>query len=133
MKNISTFINEKLKVNKNFQELPSWKEFADALYHFDKGRGVFKLEYLDEFKNAQVVDYPNFIESDNDRFPKSGHIMELLADYNTKRDSSIIIYFKYERVPDNYITMRMKAEESNILIESLGEQLYVEIYEKMKE
>jgi hypothetical protein len=133
MKNISNFINEKLKVNKNFQELPTWKEFTEALYHFHKGRGLFKLEYLDKFKNAQIADYPNFIESDNDKFPKAGHIMELLADYNTKREQSIIIYFKYKRVPDNYITIRMYEREHEELIKSLGEQLYIEIYEKMTE
>ena len=76
---------------------------------------------------------PERVESDNAKFPKAGHIMELLADYNTKRDQSIIIYFKYKRVPDNFITTRMYANEYKVLVDSLGEDLYLKIYNKLKE
>jgi len=132
MKNISNFINEKLKVKSNVQELPDWKEFADALDHFP-GKKVVLSEICEEFENAEIKDFPTFVNNGNDRYPESGHIMELHADYNTKRDQSIIIYFKYKRVPDNFITIRMYAREHEILINSLGEDLYLRIYNKLKE
>ena len=59
--------------------------------------------------------------------------MELHADYATTRNQSIIIYFKYENYPTNFVTVRLYAEDHEILIKSLGEELYVEIYNKMKE
>lgn len=132
MKNISNFITEKLKVKSNVQELPTWKEFADALDHFP-GKKVVLSEICEEFENAEIKNFPTFVNSGDDRYPESGHIMELHADYNTKRDQSIIIYFKYKRVPDNFITIRMYAREHEVLINSLGEDLYLRIYNKLKE
>lgn len=132
MKNISTFIIEKLKVNKNFQELPTWKEFADALDQFP-GKTVDLSNFCEELENAEIKDYPTFVNHGIERYPESGHIMELHADYNTHRDQSIIIYFKYERVPDNFITTRMYANEYKVLVDSLGEDLYLKIYNKLKE
>lgn len=132
MKNISNFINEKLKVKTNIQELPTWKEFADALDHFP-GKKVVLSEICEEFENAEIKDYPTFVNNGIERYNEAGHIMELHADYNTKRDQSIIIYFKYERVPDNFITIRMYANEYKVLVDSLGEDLYFKIYNKMKE
>lgn len=132
MKNISSFINEKLKVKSNFQELPDWKEFAIALYHFP-GKTVDLSDFCEEFKNVEIKDYPAFINGGDKRYPESGHIIELHADYNTPRDQSIIIYFKYERVLDNFITTRMYAKDYKVLIDSLGEDLYLKIYNKMKE
>lgn len=132
MKNISTFIIEKLKVNKNFQELPTWKEFSDALDQFP-GKKVDLSEFCEEFENAEIKDYPTFVNHGIERYPESGHIMELHADYNTKRDKTIIIYYKYERVPDNFITTRMYANEYKVLVDSLGEDLYLKIYNKLKE
>ena len=132
MKSISKFITEKLKVNPNIQELPTWKEFADALDNFP-GKKVVLSEFCEEFENAKIKDYPTFINHGIERYPESGHIMELNADYNTKRDQSIIIYFKYERVPHNFITVRMYANEYKVLVDSLGEDLYLKIYNKLKE
>lgn len=132
MKSISKFITEKLKVNPNMQELPTWKEFADALDHFP-GKKVALSEFCEEFENAEIKDYPAFINHGIERYPESGHIMELHADYNTKRDQSIIIYFKYERVPNNFITVRMYANEYKVLVDSLGDDLYLKIYNKLKE
>lgn len=132
MKNISTFIIEKLKVNKNFQELPTWKEFADALDQFP-GKTVDLSNFCEELEDTEIKDYPTFVNHGIERYPESGHIMELHADYNTHRDQSIIIYFKYERVPDNFITTRMYANEYKVLVDSLGEDLYLKIYNKLKE
>lgn len=132
MKNISNFINEKLKIKTNIQELPTWKEFTEALDHFPGGK-VDLSEFCEEFENAEIKDFPTFINGDSERYPKSGHIMQLYADYNTKINQSIIIYFKYERVLDNFITVRMFANEYKVLIDSIGEDLYLEIYNKLKE
>lgn len=132
MKNISIFINEKLKVRTNNQELPTWKEFAEALDHFP-GKKVDLSEFFEEFKNAEIKDFPTFANGGNDRYPSDGHIIQLRGSYNTKRDQSIMIYFKYERVPDNFITTRMYANDHKILIDSLGADLYEKIYNEMKE
>jgi hypothetical protein len=132
MKNISKFINEKLKIKTNIQELPTWKEFTEALDHFPGGK-VDLSEFCEEFENAEIKDFPTFVNHGIERYPESGRIMQLYADYNTKRDQSIIIYFKYERVPDNFITIRMYANEYKVLIDSLGEDLYLKIYIKLKE
>lgn len=132
MKNISNFINEKLKVRTNMQELPTWKEFVDALDQFP-GKTVDLSNFCEELEDAEIEDYPAFVNHGIERYPESGHIMELHADYNTKRDKTIIIYFKYERVPDNFITTRMYANEYKVLIDSLGEDLYLKIYNKLKE
>lgn len=132
MKNISMFINEKLKVRTNIQELPTWTEFVDALDQFP-GKKVDLSEFCEEFKNAEIKDFPTFVNHGIERYPDSGHIMELRADYDTKRYKTIIIYFKYERVPDNFITTRMYANEYKVLVDSLGEDLYLKIYNKLKE
>ena len=133
MKNISKFILEKLKViPKQRQELPTWEEFVDALYHFP-GKVVDLANFSEELEDAEVKDYPTFVNDGNVRYPESGHIMELHADYDTPRNQSIIIYFKYERYPTSFITVRMWAEDYEILIKSLGEELYLEIYNRMKE
>lgn len=132
MKNISTFINEKLKIKTNIQELPTWKEFTDALDSFP-GKKVDLSDFCEEFENAEIKDFPTFVNHGIERYPESGHIMQLYADYNTKRDQSIIIYFKYERVPDNFITTRMYANEYKVLVDTLGEELYLKIYNKLKE
>lgn len=132
MKNISNFIIEKLKVRTNMQELPTWKEFAEALYHFP-GKTVDLSNFCEEFEDDEIKDYPAFVNGGDKRYPESGHIIELHADYNTPKDQSIIIYFKYERVPDNFITTRMYAKDYKVLIDSLGEALYAKIYNKMKD
>jgi hypothetical protein len=132
MKNISNFINEKLKVRTNTIELPTWKEFAEVLDYFP-GKKVVLSDFCEEFKNAEIKDFPTFVGGDKERYPESGHIMQLQGTYNTKIDQSIIIYFKYERVPDNFITVKMFANEYKVLVDSLGEDLYLEIYNKLKE
>ena len=133
MKNISNFILEKLKVTTNSwqYDLPTWKQFTDALDHFP-GKKVVLSEFCEDLEDAEIKDYPTFVKSDNKRYPESGHIMELHADYMTPRNQSIIIYFKYEKYP-NFVTVRLLAKDYQILIDSLGEDLYLEIYNKMKE
>ena len=132
MKNISKFITEKLKVNANTQKLPTWKEFTDALDNFPEQE--FNLsEYCEEFKDADIKDYPTFVNHGIDRYPESGHIMVLVADYNTKRYQSILIYFKHGSMLSAFDTIRLYAEDYKVLIDSLGEDLYLEIYNKMKE
>ena len=95
MKNISKFINEKLKVTANtrYYDLPTWEQFTDALDHFP-GKVVDLADVCEDLKDAEIKDYPTFVKSGNERYPESGHIMELQADYDTKRNQSIIIYFK---------------------------------------
>lgn len=131
MKNISNFINEKLKVSTNIRELPTWKEFVDALNDFP-GKVVDLANFCRDLEDAEIKDYPTFVNGGK-RYPKTGHIMELHADYETSRNQSIIIFFKYERVPDNFITVRMYAKDYEILIDSLGADLYEKIYNEMKE
>ena len=132
MKNISKFITEKLKVTSKIHNLPTWEQFVDALDHFP-GKVVDLANFCEDLEDAEIKDYPTFIKTDNTRYPESGHIMELHADYDTPRNQSIIIYFKYERYPTSFITVRMWAEDYEILIKSLGEELYLEIYNRMKE
>ena len=132
MKNISKFITEKLKVNANAQKLPTWKEFTDALNNFPDQE--FNLsQYCEEFKDADIQDYPTFVNHGIDRYPESGHIMVLVADYMTARNQSIIIYFKHRSILSAFDTIRLYAEDYKVLIDSLGEDLYLEIYNKMKE
>ena len=132
MKNISKFITEKLKVNANAQILPTWKEFTDALNNFPDQQ--FNLsQYCEEFKDADIQDYPTFVNHGIDRYPESGHIMVLVADYMTPRNQSIIIYFKHRSMLSAFDTIRLYAEDYKVLIDSLGEDLYLEIYNKMKE
>ena len=134
MKNISKFIIEKLKVTPNVRQydLPTWEQFTDALYHFP-GKVVNLANFCEDLEDAEIKDFPTFVKSDNKRYPESGHIMELHADYDTKRNQSIIIYFKYKNYPLNFNTIRMWSEDHEILIKSLGEELYTEIYNKMIE
>ena len=132
MKNISNFIIEKLKVKTNTQGLPTWKEFTDALNNFPEQE--FNLsQYCEEFKDADIQDYPTFVNHGIDRYPESGHIMVLVADYMTSRNQSIIIYFKHRSMLSAFDTIRLYAEDYKVLIDSLGEDLYLEIYNKMKE
>ena len=133
MKNISTFIIEKLKVTaKQRQELPTWEEFVDALYHFP-GKVVDLANFSEELEDAEVKDYPTFVNSGNVRYPEDGHIMELHADIDTPESQSIIIYFKHEYYTVDFDIVRMWAKDYKILINSLGEDLYLKIYNKMKE
>ena len=107
MKNISTFITEKLKITaKQSQKLPTWEEFVDALYHFP-GKVVDLANFSEELEDAEVKDYPKFVTDGNDVFHKDGHIMELHADDDTPESQSIIIYFKYEYYPVNFVRERM--------------------------
>ena len=134
MKNISKFIIEKLKVTPNVRQydLPTLGQFTDALDHFT-GKKVVLSDFCEDLEDAEIKDFPTFVKSDNKRYPESGHIMELHADYDTKRNQSIIIYFKYENYPTNFSTVRLYAEDHELLINSLGEDLYLEIYNRMKE
>ena len=132
MKNIKKFILEKLKVTQKIQHLPTWEEFTDALYNFTEQEFTLS-EYLEEFKDAEINDYPVFVNHGIDRYPESGHIMVLVADYMTPRDQSIIIYFKHGSLLSAFDTIRLYAEDYKVLIDSLGEDLYTEIYNKMKE
>ena len=132
MKNIKKFILEKLKVTQKIQHLPTWKEFTDALNNLPEQE--FNLsEYCEEFKDADIQDYPTFINHGIDRYRESGHIMVLVADYMTPINQSIIIYFKHRSMLSAFDTIRLYAEDYKILIDSLGEDLYTEIYNKMKE
>ena len=133
MKNISNFITEKLKITtKQGQGLPTWKEFTDALNNLPEQE--FNLsEYCEEFKDADIQDYPTFVNHGIDRYRESGHIMVLVADYMTLRNQSIIIYFKHGSLLSAFDTIRLYAEDYKVLIDSLGEDLYLEIYNKMKE
>ena len=133
MKNISNFIIEKLKITaKQRQELPTWEEFFDALYHFP-GKVVNLANFSEYLEDAEVKDYPTFVNNGNVRYPEDGHIMELRADDDTPESQSIIIYFKYEYYPVDFDTVRMWAKDYKILIDSLGEDLYLKIYNEMKE
>ena len=132
MKTISNFIIEKLKVTQKIQHLPTWEEFTNALYNFTEQEFTLS-EYLEEFKDAEINDYPTFINGGNTRYPESGHIMKLLADYMTPRNQSIIIYFKHGSLLSAFDTIALYAEDYKVLIDSLGEDLYLKIYYKMKE
>ena len=133
MKNIKNFILEKLKVTaKQRQELPNWEEFVDALYHFP-GKVVDLSNFSEELEDAEVKDYPTFVNAGNVRYPEDGHIIKLYADADTPESQSIIIYFKYEYYPVDFTTVRMWAKDYKILINSLGEDLYLNIYNEMKE
>ena len=133
MKNISRFITEKLKITaKQRQELPTWGEFVNALYHFP-GKVVDLANFCEELEDAEVKDYPTFINGGNVRYPEDGHIMKLRADAYTPEGQSIIIYFYHDYYPVDYDTVRMWAKDYKILINSLGEYLYLKIYNKMKE
>ena len=132
MKNIKKFILEKLKITQNIQHLPTWEEFTDALYNFTEQEFTLS-EYCEEFKDAEINDYPTFINGGIDRYPESGHIMVLVADYMTPRNQSIIIYFKHGSLLSAFDTIRLYAEDYKVLIDSLGEDLYLKIYNKMKE
>ena len=132
MKNIKKFISEKLKVTQKIQHLPTWEEFTNALYNFTEQEFTLS-EYCEEFKDAEINDYPTFIKSGNTRYPEDGHIMVLVADYMTSINQSIIIYFKHKSMLSAFDTIRLYAEDYKVLIDSLGEDLYVEIYNKMKE
>ena len=132
MKNIKKFILEKLKVTQKIQHLPTWEEFTNALYNFTEQEFTLS-EYLEEFKDADIQDYPTFVNHGIDRYRESGHIMVLVADYMTPINQSIIIYFKHRSMLSAFDTIRLYAEDYKILIDSLGEDLYTEIYNKMKE
>ena len=133
MKNISNFITEKLKItSKQGQKLPTWEEFTNALYNFTEQEFTLS-EYCEEFKDAEINDYPTFVNSGNKRYRETGHIMKLLADYMTPRNQSIIIYFKHHSLLSAFDTIRLYAEDYKVLIDSLGEDLYLKIYNKMKE
>ena len=132
MKNIKKFILEKLKVTQKIRHLPTWEEFTNALYNFTEQEFTLS-EYLEEFKDAEINDYPVFVNHGIDRYPESGHIMVLVADYMTPINQSIIIYFKHRSMLSAFDTIRLYAEDYKVLIDSLGEDLYVEIYNKMKE
>lgn len=134
MKNISAFITEKLKIaSKQGQDLPTWEEFVDALEHVPD-KMVYLRSFCEEFKKAKVKDLPKFVNVGNSRYPKSGYINELLADYNTARDRSILIfYFTRRGLTGDLAKIRLYAEDYKVLIDSLGEDLYLKIYNKMKE
>ena len=133
MKNISNFITEKLKITaKQAQKLPTWEEFVDALDHFP-GKAVNLANFCEELEDAEVKDYPTFVNGGDIQYPEDGHIMELHADADTAESQSIIIYFKYEYYPVNFVRIRMWAKDYEILINSLGKELYTNIYNEMKE
>ena len=67
MKNIKRFILEKLKVTPNARQydLPAWKQFTDAIYHFPEKKVVLS-EFLEHLEDAEIKDYPTFVKSDNE-------------------------------------------------------------------
>ena len=133
MKNISKFIIEKLKVTSKIPDLPTWEEFVDALEHVPD-KMVYLRSFCEEFKKAKIKDLPKFVNGGNSRYPKSGYISELLADYNTTRDRSIMIfYFTRSGLSGDLAEIRLYADDYKVLIDSLGEDLYLEIYYKMYE
>lgn len=133
MKNIKKFILEKLKITKKIQHLPTWEEFIDALQHVPD-KMIYLRDVCEEFKNVKIKDLPAFVNGGNNRYPKYGHISELLADYDTPRDHSIcIFYFTHEGLFTDLAKVRLCAEDYKVLIDSLGEDLYLKIYNKMKE
>ena len=133
MKNIKKFILEKLKVTQKMQHLPTWEEFIDALQHVPD-KMIYLRDVCEEFNNVKIKDLPAFVNGGNNRYPKYGHISELLADYNTPKDHSIcIFYFTHEGLFMDLAKVRLYAEDYKVLIDSLGEDLYLEIYNKMKE
>lgn len=133
MKNIKKFILEKLKVTKKIQHLPTWEEFIDALQHVPD-KMIYLRDVCEEFKNTPIKNLPLFVNGGNSRYPKSGYISELLADYNTPRDHSIcIFYFTHSGLFGDLAKVRLYAEDYKVLVDSLGEDLYLKIYNKMKE
>ena len=133
MKNIKKFILEKLKVTQKMNYLPTWEEFIDALQRVPDKK-IYLRDVCEEFKNVKIKDLPAFVNGGNSRYPKYGHISELLADYNTSRDQSIcIFYFTHKGLFMDLAKVRLYAEDYKVLIDSLGEDLYLKIYNKMKE
>lgn len=133
MKNIKKFILEKLKVTQKMQHLPTWEEFIDALQHVPD-KMIYLRDICEEFKNTSIKNLPMFVNGGNSRYPKAGYISELLADYNTPRDHSIcIFYFTHSGLFGDLAKVRLYPEDYKLLIDSLGEDLYLKIYNKMKE
>ena len=133
MKNISKFIFEKLKVTSKIPDLPTWEEFVGVLQQVPD-KMVYLRSFCEEFKKAKIKDLPKFVNGGNRRYSKSGYISELLADYNIARDRSIMIfYFTHGGLSGDLAEIRLYAEDYKVLINSLGEDLYLEIYNKMKE
>lgn len=133
MKDIKKFILEKLKVTQQIQHLPTWEEFIDALQHVPD-KMIYLRDLCEEFKNTSIKNLPTFVNGGNSRYPKSGYISKLLADYNTARDQSIcIFYFTHSGLFMDLAKVRLYAEDYKVLIDSLGEDLYLKIYNKMKE
>ena len=133
MQNISKFILEKLKITPQIHDLPTWEEFVDALQHCPD-KMVYLRSFCEEFKKAKIKDLPKFVNGGNSRYPNSGYISELLADYDTARDQSIwIFYFTRSGLFGDLAKIKLYAEDYEVLIDSLGEDLYLKIYNKMKE
>lgn len=135
MKNISNFILEKLKVtsNKHQYNLPTWKEFVDTLEHVP-GKSFDLAEFCEEFKDAEIKDFPKFVTGDKKHYLSGAHIIELHANqYNIPRDPSLKINFTRGGIYVNIENITLYDEDHEILINSLGEDLYLEIYNKMKE
>lgn len=135
MKNIKKFILEKLKVSSNKRQytLPTWKEFVDALERVP-GKSFDLAEFCEEFKDAEIKDFPKFVTGDKKRYLSSAHIIELHANpYNTQRDPSLIVNFKHRGIYADVQNITLRDEDHELLINSLGEDLYLEIYNKMKE
>ena len=135
MKNISNFILEKLKVSSNKRQynLPTWKEFVDALERVP-GKSFDLAEFCEEFKDAEIKDFPKFVTRDKKHYLSGAPIIELHANqYNIPRDPSLIVNFKHRGIYADVQNITLYDEDHEILINSLGEELYVEIYNKMKE
>ena len=132
MINIRQFITEKLKISSANVSKIDFDMFAEALYEYVKDRNArFDLEYLDDYKDALIDEFPYF---ENPYYTpiKKGYITEMSGGIYRGEYRIHIFYVDAGDKTVRSVTVITK-DQFDVLTKAIEPEILQEIYDYLVE
>lgn len=119
MRNFKDIILEKLKVSKNYIELPDLEDFEEAVYNFNNAHEI-AFEDIDS-KYRDINNLPKYIDKNI--------VYNIISVYEAKHyDGRKYLYIIYSNPKKSFSKLNLMITSMNQLVELLGEELVLKIW-----
>ena len=123
MRNFKDIILEKLKVSKNYIELPNLEDFEEAVYNFNNAHEI-AFEDIDP-KYKDIKNLPKYIDKNT--------VYNIISVYEAKHyDGRKYLYIIYSNPKKSFSKLNLMIISMNQLVELLGEDLVLKIWDYIR-
>lgn len=123
MRNFKDIILEKLKVSKNYIELPNLEDFEEAVYNFNNAHEI-AFEDIDP-KYRDIKNLPKYIDKNT--------VYNIISVYEAKHyDGRKYLYIIYSNPKKSFSKLNLMIISMNQLVELLGEDLVLKIWDYIR-